>query len=140
MSMTDTRRVKLPGTANGSSETGSPAWAIRARRILGAGVVDPAGRRIGEIADVILDLQSGAILFAVIGFGGFLGMAEKYYPMRWNALAYDASEGRFVANCTRDRFLASPAHSVDWMMERQGLHQRDPTRDYYKALQYWESH
>ena len=115
-------------------------WAIRAKRILGASVVDPAGCRLGEIADVILDLESGSILFAVIGFGGFLGMAEKYYPLRWNGLAYDASEGRFVANCRRDEFLESPAHSVDWMIEQGGLHQRDPKRDYYKALQYWESH
>jgi hypothetical protein len=51
--------------------------AIRAKKVLGTKVTDPAGKKIGEVEDVVLDKQSNRIMFAVIGFGGVLGMAEK---------------------------------------------------------------
>ena len=57
--------------------------AIRAKTVLGTSVKDPAGNHIGTIEDIVLDKQSNAIMFAVIGFGGFLGMGEKYHPIPW---------------------------------------------------------
>jgi len=63
--------------------------AIRAKKVLGTNVKDPSGKKIGEIEDVVLDKQSNSILFAVVGFGGFLGMAEKYHPVPWSTLDYD---------------------------------------------------
>ena len=53
------------------------ASAIRAKRVMGTTVTDPEGKKIGEVEDLVLDKQSNSILFAKVGFGGFLGMAEK---------------------------------------------------------------
>ena len=50
--------------------------AIRAKQVLGTKVTDPSGKKIGSIEDVILDKGSNSILFAVVGFGGFLGVSE----------------------------------------------------------------
>ena len=60
--------------------------AIRAKKIIGTSVKDPAGKKLGEIEDIVLDKQSNNIMFAVVSFGGFLGMAEKYHPLPWPSL------------------------------------------------------
>jgi sporulation protein YlmC with PRC-barrel domain len=112
--------------------------AIRAKKVIGTNVKDPTGRKIGEIEDVILDKGSNSVLFAVIGFGGFLGMAEKYHPIPWSSLDYDESEGSYVVSYSKDQLEAAPAGSIDELTENDGLGFRDRTYDYYKAARYWE--
>jgi sporulation protein YlmC with PRC-barrel domain len=70
--------------------------AIRAKKVIGTSVKDTSGKKIGEIEDVVLDKQSNSIMFAVVGFGGFLGMAEKYHPVPWSALDYSEGDGAYV--------------------------------------------
>jgi sporulation protein YlmC with PRC-barrel domain len=112
--------------------------AIRAKKVIGTNVKDPTGHKIGEIEDVILDKGSNSVLFAVIGFGGFLGMAEKYHPIPWSSLDYDESEGSYVVSYSKDQLEAAPAGSIDELTENDGLGFRDRTYDYYKAARYWE--
>ena len=54
--------------------------AIRTTKVIGTSVFNPGGQRIGKIEDVVLDKTSNNIMFAVVGFGGFLGMNEKFHP------------------------------------------------------------
>jgi sporulation protein YlmC with PRC-barrel domain len=112
--------------------------AIRAKQVLGTNVNDTAGNKIGTIEDVILDKQSNSILFAVVGFGGFLGMAEKYHPLPWASLDYDESRGAYVVDFTKDQLQAAPAGSIDELTRDDGLQFRDRVYDYYKAPRYWE--
>jgi sporulation protein YlmC with PRC-barrel domain len=63
-----------------TSATGRTS-AIRAKKVIGENVTDLAGKRIGQVEDVVLDEQSNSILFALVGFGGFLGANEKYHPI-----------------------------------------------------------
>jgi uncharacterized protein YrrD len=55
--------------------------AIRAKKVIVSNVTDLAGKKIDQVEDVVLDKQSNSILFAVVGFGGFLGVNEKYHPI-----------------------------------------------------------
>jgi sporulation protein YlmC with PRC-barrel domain len=112
--------------------------AIRATKVLGTKVKDPAGKKIGEVEDVILDKESNAIMFAVVSFGGFLGMSEKYHPVPWSSLDYDDKEGGYIVNFTKEQLEAAPAGSVDELTRNDGLNFRDRTYDYYKAERYWE--
>jgi uncharacterized protein YrrD len=85
-----------------------PSRAIRARKVVGARVIDPTGYRIGEITDIVLEMEPGSILYAVVGLAGYVGMAQKCYAMRWESLGYDVSVGSFVANCTREELANGP--------------------------------
>jgi sporulation protein YlmC with PRC-barrel domain len=114
--------------------------AVRAKKVLGTNVKDTSGRKIGEIEDVMLDKQSNSIMFAVIGFGGFLGMAEKYHPIPWSSLNYDEGEGSYVVPFTREQLEAAPAGSIDELTRNDGVQFRDRAYDYYKAPRYWERH
>jgi sporulation protein YlmC with PRC-barrel domain len=114
--------------------------AIRAKKVLGTNVTDRSGKKIGEVEDVVLDKESNSILFAVIGFGGFLGIAEKYHPVPWAALDYDESQGSYVVDYTKEQLQAAPAGSIDELTRGDGLQFRDRVYDYYKAPRYWETH
>jgi sporulation protein YlmC with PRC-barrel domain len=114
--------------------------AIRAKKVLGTNVKDTSGRKIGEIEDVVLDKQSNNILFAVVGFGGFLGMAEKYHPIPWSALDYDPGENSYVVNYTKEQLEAAPSGSIDELTSGDGTAIRDRAFDYYKAPRYWDRH
>ncbi len=70
--------------------------AIRATTVTGTDVHDASGRKIGEIEDIMLDKLSNNIMFAVVSFGGFLGMAEKYHPLPWSSLKFDKSKDSYV--------------------------------------------
>ena len=112
--------------------------AIRAKKVLGTSVHDRAGNKIGSIEDIILDKQSNSILFAVVGFGGFLGMNEKYHPIPWSGLDYDPDDGAYVVSYTKEQLQAAPAGSIDELTGGDGMNFRDRTYDYYKAPRYWE--
>jgi sporulation protein YlmC with PRC-barrel domain len=112
--------------------------AIRAKKVLGTNVNDPAGNKIGTIEDVILDKQSNSIMFAVVGFGGFLGMAEKYHPIPWSALEYDPADNAYSLSYTKEQLKAAPSGSIDELTRDDGMQFRDRTYDYYKAPRYWE--
>jgi sporulation protein YlmC with PRC-barrel domain len=114
--------------------------AIRAKKVLGTNVKDASGKKIGEIEDVVLDKQSNSILFAVVGFGGFLGMNEKYHPIPWSSLDYNEGENSYVVDYTKEQLQAAPAGSIDELTREDGTSFRDRAYDYYKAPRYWESH
>ncbi len=112
--------------------------AIRATKVLGTKVQDPAGTKIGEVEDVILDKQSNHIMFAVLSFGGFLGVSEKYHPVPWSTLDYDEKEKSYVVSFTKELLQAAPVGSVEELTKNDGLNFRDRTYAYYKAERYWE--
>lgn len=119
-------------TASGTST------AICASKVIGTNVKDPTGRKIGEVEDVVLDKQSNSVMFAVVGFGGLFGVAEKYHPIPWASLAYDEDEKAYIVGYTKEQLQAAPVGSIDELTVDDGLSVRDRTYTYYKADPYWQ--
>jgi sporulation protein YlmC with PRC-barrel domain len=113
--------------------------AIRAKTVSGTSVIDASGKKIGEVEDIVLDKLSNSIMFAVVSFGGFLGIGEKYHPIPWSSLKYDKSKDSYVVNFTKDQLQAAPAASLDELTRGDGQVFRDKAFDYYKAPRYWEA-
>jgi sporulation protein YlmC with PRC-barrel domain len=112
--------------------------AIRASKVLGTSVYNSAGDKIGKIEDVVLDKQSNNIMFAVVGFGGFLGMNEKYHPLPWSSLDYQNSRDGYVVGYTKEQLQAAPADGIEELTRNDGLGLRDQVYDYYNAPRYWQ--
>ena len=87
--------------------------AIRASKVIGTTVKDSAGERLGKVEDLVLDKQSNSILFGVMGFGGVLGMGEKYHPVPWAALDYDKDANAYVINLTKEQLKAAVCFKID---------------------------
>ncbi len=113
--------------------------AIRAKKVIGTDVKDPSGHKIGAIEDVMLDKESNSIMFAVVGFGGFLGVAEKYHPIPWSALEFNDAEDAYVVNYTKEQLQRAPAASIDELTRDDGTLFRDRSYAYFKEPRYWES-
>ena len=118
-------------TATGHTE------AIAASRVIGTNVYNTAGENIGTIQDVMLDKTSNGIMFAVIGFGGFLGIGERYHAVPWSVLDYEPERGGYVVPFTKEQLKAAPAHSIDELSANDGMSARDAAFDYYKVEPYW---
>lgn len=111
--------------------------AIRATRVIGTEVYNAEGERVGSIEDVMLDKTSNGIMFAVVGFGGFLGIGEKYHPLPWSTLDYDPARGGYVVPFSREQLEAAPAHTIDELTGDDGEKARDASYEYYKVPPYW---
>lgn len=113
--------------------------AIRAKKVSGTRVTDRTGQDIGEIEDVVLDKLSNNIMFAIVSFGGFLGIAEKYHPVPWSSLTYDKSKDSYVVDFTKELLEGAPAASIEELVRNDGLAFRDKAFAYYKTPRYWEA-
>jgi sporulation protein YlmC with PRC-barrel domain len=111
--------------------------AIRASRAIGTSVYNAQGEKIGKVEDVVLDKTDSSILFAVVGFGGFLGIGEKYHPVPWSSLDYNEDRGGYIVPFTKDQLKAAPAHGIDELTRGDGRAMRQSTFDYYKVAPYW---
>jgi sporulation protein YlmC with PRC-barrel domain len=111
--------------------------AIRAKKVIGAAVKDTQGEKIGSVEDIVLDKMSNNIMFAVVGFGGVLGMGEEFHPVPWASLDYSPDENAYVVNMTKDQLKSAPADSIDALTRDDGTGYRDQAYDYYGAERYW---
>jgi sporulation protein YlmC with PRC-barrel domain len=111
--------------------------AIAASRVIGTEVYNTAGEHIGTIEDVMLEKTSNGIMFAVIGFGGFLGIGEKFHAVPWAVLDYDTRYHGYVVPFTKQQLKAAPAYSINELTGKDGKKTRDASYDYYKVDPYW---
>ena len=111
--------------------------AIRASRVIGTSVYSTTGDKIGEIEDVMLNKLATNIMFAVVGFGGFLGLGEKFHPIPWSSLDYEKDKGGYIVPFTEEQLKNAPAHSLEELTKDDGAAARDAAFDYYKVERYW---
>ena len=114
--------------------------AILASRVKGTAVYNDSGERIGTVEDVVLDKQSNQIMFAALGFGGILGVGEKYYPVPWSMLDYDEDKGGYVVPLNKERLENAPAYELKDLTRHDGslggIHEQ--TFDYYNIDRDWQ--
>ena len=111
--------------------------AIRAKKVIGTTVKNSAGQKIGQVEDIVLDKTSNSILFAVVSFGGFLGIGEKYHPIPWAELDYDPSQKGYVVSFTHEQLKAAPSDSIEALTQNDGLAFRDRAYKHYGTTPYW---
>jgi PRC-barrel domain len=109
---------------------------IGSDKVEGSAVYGSDQKKIGSIDRVMIDKMSGKVAYAVISYGGFLGMGEDHYPTPWASLKYDTQLGGYVTGVTADQLKGAPKYASDndWSWSREN-DQR--VYDYYKATPYW---
>lgn len=79
-----------------------------ANTLIGNDVCNLENEDIGEIKEIMLNVSSGIIEYAVLSFGSFLGLGEKLFAVPWGALKLDTEHKRFVLNITKERLKNAP--------------------------------
>jgi PRC-barrel domain len=85
-----------------------PASLIASDRVEGTPVFRPGGKRIGTIKRLMLDKRRGTVAYAVMGFGGFLGIGDDYYPLPWTLLTFDDEVGGYKVDISDQQLKGAP--------------------------------
>ncbi len=113
--------------------------AILASKVKGTSVYNTAGDKIGHVEDIVLDKTSDSIMFAALGFGGMLGVGQKYAPVPWSLLDYSPDKGGYVVPMSEDMIKKAPAYELDDLTKADGSLSdvRAKSYDYYNVKRDW---
>jgi hypothetical protein len=110
---------------------------IGSDKVEGTAVYGADEKKIGSIERVMIDKTSGKVAYAILSFGGFMGMGEDYYPVPWSTLKYDSNLEGYRVNLTEDQLKKAPKYnrSTDWNWSRDNDRR---VYDYYRTDPYWQ--
>lgn len=119
-----------------------PNRLIAASRVNGTPVLNQAGDRIGHVEDLSIDKISGEVPYALLSFGGFLGIGERFHPLPWSVLNYDPGRAGYVVPLDKPQLEAAPSYTKDELEAFGGEDRsyREGLFDYYRvygATPYW---
>ena len=107
---------------------------ISSEDVEGTDVYDTKGNAIGEIDHLMINKITGQVHYAVMSFGGFLGLAHSHYPVPWQKLTYDPKLGGYRVDITEAKLRDAPEFSDDSWSNREW--ERN-VHDYYGVPPYW---
>lgn len=109
---------------------------IGSDKVEGTTVYGADEKKIGSVQRVMIDKMSGKVAYAVVSFGGFMGLGEDYYPVPWASLKYDTNLGGYVTGITETQVKSAPkyARNSDWDWSRENDRR---VYQYYKAEPFW---
>lgn len=110
---------------------------IESDRVEGTEVYGADRSHIGSVKRLMIDKQSGQVAYAVLSFGGFLGLGESSHTVPWGKLTYDTELGGYRTDLTEGQLKDAPGFSRD---ENHAWSDRDKERDlhsYYGVSPYW---
>jgi sporulation protein YlmC with PRC-barrel domain len=127
----------------GSSSNGDVArdethQLISADKVQGTAVYNGDGERMGSIEDVMIDKRSGKVAYAILSFGGFLGIGERYHPLPWNALTYDERLGGYNVALPVERLKGAPSYGANESVNLDDRAYGRKIHDYYGTAPYWD--
>jgi len=119
-----------------TSKSTSPHSLIAADRVQGTSVYNPIGEKLGTVEDVMIDKVSGKAVYAIMSFGGFLGVGERHHPLPWQTLNYDTKLEGYVVNLDKKVLQNAPSYdrSRDFSWTPDYGRKVD---EYYKVPTYW---
>ena len=109
---------------------------ISSRRVEGTPVYNRSDQRLGSIHSVMIDKKSGQVAYAVLSFGGFLGMGENVTPVPWQALDYDVDLDAYVIDLTREQLENAPTLRLD-QADRPQPQDYEEVSGYYAKMPWW---
>ena len=124
-------------TSTNQQGTGRPL--IASDKVEGTADYDPQGSKIGSINRLMIERISGKVVYAVMSFGGFLGLGTDEHTIPWDKLKYDTTVGGYRTDITKEQLEDAPtfyrASDYNWSdRERErGLY------DYWRVPPYWDS-
>lgn len=125
------------GMYKGKTSAGPGPSLMGADTLIGDSVVSGADEDLGDIKEIMLDMHTGQVAYAVLAFGGFLGMGEKLFAVPWQAMHLDTANKRFVLNVDKERLKTAPGFNKDswpdmsdmtWANQIHSFYGTDPNR------------
>lgn len=103
----------LPGHTAQDTEIDESQRLISSSKVEGTAVYSPESEKIGNVHNFMVDKITGKVSYAVMSFGGFLGIGERYHPLPWDSLKYDTGVGGYVVSISRAQLEGAPTYARD---------------------------
>jgi len=119
-----------------TTKNGPGPSLMGADTLVGNDVYNNDDEDLGDVKEIMLDMASGRVSYAVLSFGGILGMGEKLFAVPWDALTLDTENKRFTLNVKKDSLSQAPGFDKDsWpdMADQnwaRGIHEYYGTKPY----------
>ena len=111
---------------------------LSASTLTGDNVVNSAGDDLGKIDEIMIDTTTGRVAYAVLSFGGFLGMGDKLFAIPWDQLSLDEDNKRFLLNIDRAKLEEAPGFDKDNWPDMADPSWSTQIYKYYGSEPYWE--
>jgi PRC-barrel domain len=108
------------------------------KSVIGSKVVNRQNEDLGKIEDVVLDAGAGRIAYAVLSFGGFLGMGDKYFAIPWNALSFNLADKQAVLNLDKKHLENAPGFDKENWPNMADKTWGNQIYTHYGYKPYWE--
>ena len=86
---------------------------LQASAVIGNKVLNPAGEQLGNLKELVFDLEEGRIAYAVLAFGGFMGMGDKLFAIPWEALVLNPRDQTFILDVDKEVLKEAPGFDKD---------------------------
>lgn len=96
-----------------TSNGGPGPDVLGANTLIGNDVCNQSGEDLGDIKELMIDTHTGKVSYAVLSFGGFLGMGKKLFAVPWGVLRLDPVNQRFILDVDKDRLTSAPGFDKD---------------------------
>jgi len=110
---------------------------LSASTITGDTVRNAAGEELGHIEDLMMDTDSGRISYAVLSFGGFLGMGDKLFAIPWPAMTLDTENKSFILNVSKEKLENAPGFDKNNWPDMADREWGRGVYSYYDYKPYW---
>src|SRR5437870_4672857 len=107
---------------------------IAADRVSGTAVYGAGGDKLGHIEDLAIDKVSGKVAYAILSFGGMLGIGERYHPLPWSMLTYDTGKDGYVVPVGPNELKDAPTFEGHELSGDDDEHYRNSVFEYYSAF------
>jgi PRC-barrel domain len=121
-----------------SVATDETSTLISSDKVEGTAVYNRAGEKLGSIHTLMIDKRSGKVAYAVMSFGGFLGIGDRYHPLPWSVLDYETSQGGYVVDLDRSKLEGAPTYGTSETPNWSDRSWGQQVHDYYGTRPYWE--
>ena len=123
---------------NDSVSDGPGPEVMDADTLIGDSVVNAAGEDLGDVKAIMLDVGSGRVAYAVLSFGGFLGMGDKLFAIPWSALTLDTRNKCFILDVDKQTLENAPGFDKDNWPDMTDSGWGSEVFRHYGATPYWE--
>ncbi len=127
----------MPQTSASPTMSTQGRSLIESDRVEGTNVYSPDGTKIGSIKRLMIEKVSGQVTYAVMSFGGFLGLGGEEYTIPWSKLNYDTSLGGYRTDITEEQLRGSPTFYRDQAYDWTDRNRERELHDYWGASYYW---
>lgn len=110
---------------------------LSADSLTGDSVVNRQEEDLGTIEHLMIDLEKGRVAYAVLSFGGFMGMGDKLFAIPWDALKLDTEEKRFVLDVDKKTLEMAPGFDKEQWPDMADRTWGEDVYRYYNAKPYW---